>query len=267
MPTSLQAHLDSIFNRGGELAPVNGAPARARLTRDDETAAIEDVKNGGSDGLVSLLYDYAPALRGTVVPYRAALGAEEAQAIAVATLVEVCHAVTPGSFLAGVLVEYLRDALSTAAGSTMGISVPSRTMKRVIGLLRKAEGDLALAAVLAPSYELTKETFYAAVTAMGVDSLEGQAETHGASDRARPVWESDDTAAEDRILAEAALRSVDPIQRSVCRHAYGFESYGDPLSDEAVGEALGLGRSKVQRTRSAALTKMRETLCVTLPAS
>jgi hypothetical protein len=258
--------LSAVFDKGAETAQIDGSTVR--LTRADEAAAIADVVAGGHEGLPALLLAYAPALRGAVGRYRATLDREEAQAVACAAVVEACHAVRPGDYLAGVLVDYLTDALATAAGGHAPVSIPTRTLKRFLGILRRADGDFARAALIAPEHSMSREAFHAIAEAL---SAWGSLDETPAADEdatepradARPLWDDSDAFAdaEDRILCEVAFSSVSDLETDVCRAAYGFSSYR-PKSDAEIAGDFGLSRPTVQRTRTGALVKMRAALAV-----
>lgn len=260
--------LSDVFDRRSETAVLSDSPVGARLTLADEVAAIADVKGGGSDGIVALVYAYAPALRGAVSRYRESLG-EDARAVAVAALVEACHAVTPGTPLAGVLPEYLTNALMTATGETSSVVVPTRTLKRFLSIVRRADGDLAAAADLAPEFSMNRETFLAVAAATwGWESLESVGLRRGDDDsavepEASPLWDDrgEFALAEDRLMVEIAFASVDDEERKVTRAAYGFAAY-KPLSDGEIAEEMPFlgSRAKVQRTRTRALSKLRDSL-------
>lgn len=66
---------------------------------------------------------------------------------------------------------------------------------------------------------------------------------------------------EDAVLAQAALRAVDPLEKAVCVLAYGFDDR-DPISDAEIAEELTMSRATTQRTRTRALDKMRSALGV-----
>lgn len=60
-------------------------------------------------------------------------------------------------------------------------------------------------------------------------------------------------------LCQRALAAVPDRERLICEMAYGF-TYGGVMSDEMIGEEIGLPRSTVQWTRDKALRTMRGVL-------
>lgn len=266
---TMAAVLSDVFDRRAETAQLPGA--FTRLTREEEAAAIADVVSGGDAGLVTLLYAYAPALRGAVGRYRATLGEDEARSVAIAALVETCHAVKPGDYLAGVLVQRLTDALSTAAGETYAVSIPARSLKRFLGIVRRADGDFARAALIAPEHAMTRETFYAIADAL---SAWGSTDEHVGDEDGRvepashPLWGDADRfgTVEDALMVRAAFEAVDDLETDVVRLRYGFSDYRE-RSDAEVAMELGLTRPTAQRLRAGALSKMRDRLAVDVEVS
>jgi DNA-directed RNA polymerase specialized sigma subunit len=170
--------------------------------------------------------------------------------------------------LAAIAPQYIVDAVAQAASPVAAFSVPKRTLTRFFGILRAADGNVYDAARLAPEYEMKTETFLAVLSAVrDVDSYdaltEAREEDGGQSGdvATSPIWDGRQADAEDRVLVEAAFRSVDTLEKDVTRLAYGFTEY-DPVPDAEIGARLGLSRQKTQRTRSSALGKMREALGV-----
>lgn len=258
--TTFQDHLTEIFERGAERRIADPAV---------EAATITEAQAGSEDATLALLYAYAPALRNAVK--RSPLAAEEAQAVAVATLLEAVHAAT-SQRLAGVLPAMLADALAEAGGSG-AVTIPARTLKRYFGVLRRAGGDLNAAADLAPSFELSREAFHAITEALrSWESLDSLAVTEDGvvtdyAPTARPLWNEEDgyADAEDRILCEVAFAAVGDLEKDVTRAAYGFSSY-NPKSDAEIAEDFGMSRPTIQRTRTGALSKMRDRLAVDVDA-
>lgn len=271
--TTFDAVLSDVFDRSAERRIPSAA---------DERAAISLAQDGDEAATLDLVYAYAPTLRAAAARHERTLGREEARQATVLGLLEAVHAFDLSSDyerLAAIVWEYVADAVQTAAGTMVAISVPSRTLKRFFGILRRADGDLEAAALAAPKHELSTESFWAIVDALRVDPLDVKAlggtkagiegrhavdgpSFVGAESHARPLWQHADRGtsdAEDRILAEVALRAVDGFSRDVCRLAYGF-SEADPIPDAEIAHRLGYSRPKVQRTRTTALVKMRDAL-------
>lgn len=258
----------AVFDRGAESAVVEGSPVGARLTREEESAAIADVIAGGSAGVERLALAYAPLLRGTVARYCKALGDDDARAVALETLVAVCHRVGPDGYLAGLLPAHLTDALASETGRQAVVPVPKRMLTRYLTVTRASGGAEPTDETL-KAHAMARESFEAITAALWAwGSLEAQYEGTGAVARAFGLWGGVDdfAAAEDRVLVDVAFRSVDDRERSVVRAAYGFAGYRPQSDAEIAGEGWAGSRQAVQRTRSRALGKMREALGVTSAA-
>lgn len=191
----------------------------SRIPAGEESAVIEAAQAGDETATLRLLTAYMPALRAAVSRYES-LSIDDARQAAIIGFMEAVHAFRRGAneadLLAGILRQYLHDALTSATSdATGGFSVPTRTMKRYFGILARANGDHFEAAKLAPDYEMTEDTWWSVYTAIGAeDSLEGALEAKG-SDSMSPV--SSEVAgpreiadAEDRVLCDLAFRSVSP---------------------------------------------------------
>lgn len=271
--------LADIFTRNAE---------RRFESAETEREAILAAKKGDEQATLDLMYAYAPALRNGVKWYtrsgpavERADGLEEVQSVAVAALIEAIAAFDPESGydrLAATASKYIMNAVAVHAQYAAGFTVPERTLKRFFGILRAAEGNVYEAAALAPQFLMSRETFFAVLSAVrNVDSYDALTEGNSAgfdgttTERfevggergieVRPLWDNSE-AEEDELLVEAAFASVDDLERQVTRLAYGFETYGDPVPDAEVAHELGLSRQKAQRTRSSALGKMRQALAV-----
>lgn len=250
-----------------------------------EREAIAAAKAGDSEATVALLYAYAHALNKTVGRFRNAGGAnatadhkEELRSLAVTGLYEAIHAFDPEAHdrLAAIVSQHLWHAVSQLNG-TIAFTVPQRTLTRFYSILRKANDNVYEAAALAPKYEMSRETFFSVLSAVrdvdSYDGLTGADDEHGSATKggqsaegsrdidARPIWDNS-AAEEDALLVAAAFDAVDDTEERVCRLAYGFETYGDPVADAEIGHKLGMTRPTVQRRRSSALGKMRQALAV-----
>ncbi|UVK63567.1 DNA binding protein [Arthrobacter phage Janeemi] len=263
--------LTDIFTRNAESRIVSAA---------EERDLIAAAKLGDNDATVALMYAYAPAIRNVVERFTGEGHTttpedEELHATALLGFAEAIAAFDPekhdrlSSVVRVVLARVMRDQYP----GRDGFSVPARTLTRFYSILRKAEGNVYEAAALAPQYEMSRETFFAVLSAVrNTDSLDA---AHALDDptgsegffsgelsmNTRPLWDSS-AAEEDALLVEAAFEAVDGVEESVCRLAYGFESYGDPVPDVEIGHRLGMTRPTVQRRRASALGKMREALAV-----
>lgn len=267
--TLQRALFTDIFDRG----------LTVELDVEQERWLLADAQAGDAAATETLVRAYAPALRHGLKSWERAQGSlpqrsdvEDMQAEAVLAVMEAIHAFDPEKHrrLAAIAPEYVREAVSSAAGSATTFTIPERTLKRFFGILRAAEGDTTRALELAPSYEMKRETFLAVLDSIrNTDSYDALAaagedgEGGGRDLAAQPVYANREIVdADHRILAETALRAIDDgLESQVVALAYGFADY-DPQSDYEIADRIGHTRSKVQRVRGGALTKMRSALGV-----
>lgn len=266
--------LTDIFARNAE---------RRFESAEAERDAILAAKKGDEDATLDLMFAYAPALRNGVKWYTRAIpsvdradGLEEIRSVAVFGLLEAIAAfdVDAGyDRLAATVGEYVANAVAEHAQAVCGLTVPSRTLSRFFAILRKAEGNVYEAAALAPKYHMTRETFLAVLSAVRSESYDAYAvkeeegavsgdllgKTEVSEGGLLPVLDAYE-AVNQRMEVEAAFAAVDDVEEAVCRLAYGFETYGDPVPDGEIGHRLGMTRPTVQRRRASALGKMRDAL-------
>ena len=168
--------------------------------------------------------------------------------------------------LAGIVRQYVVEAVARDAVTTTAFAIPERTLKRFFGIARRAGYDLDEGLRLAPQFEMRKETFYAIWQTVMVESTDAPAdpdveESERGDAQYRSLWDESDPYAdvEDLVLVDMAFRAVDDLEEDVCRLAYGWHTYGEPVSDAEVAHRLGLSsRLKALRIRSRALDKMRD---------
>lgn len=261
---SLQTVFHHIFNNG----------ISQEITSEREADLIIKAKGGNDEALVDLMFAYGPALRTAYYTY-SSIDADERQGAIVAGMYEAIWSfdVNKGARLAATLPHSLQEALSTSAGHQNIFNVPKRTLSRFFNILRAAEGDSKKALTLCEGKGMSRMTYLLILqavqtpelleilTGLGDDERGNYLESHAISiTTAEPINDEDDD------LLEVAWASVEPVEEQVVRHAYGFESYGDPQTDDEVGEALGFGRMTANRTRHKALTKMRIAVGVDLAA-
>lgn len=252
-----QTILADIFDRGAE----------AHLSQDEERETIHAAQQGDEVAKVKLLYAYAPALRNAVARYREVLGADDARSAAVLALLAEVQSFDAEKYdrLAAVIAPALTNELGELVAVSAAVTVPHRTRTRFFGILRRADNDVHAAALLAPRYEMSRETFYAVLEAINAESLDapaGEREEFGGYERpAVPMWNPEDAYAdaEDRILVEMAFGAVDDQETDICRMSYGFTSY-NPVPDGQIAADLMMTRPTVQRRRAGALSKMRDAL-------
>ncbi|CCQ44285.1 RNA polymerase sigma factor, sigma-70 family protein [Pseudarthrobacter siccitolerans] len=239
-----------------------------------EREAIAAAKQGDNAAMESLLRAYAFAIKSAVSRFRAegasaTADEEDLRSSALLGFVEAVNTFDPDKHerLAAVVKNVLARTLREEYMTPTAFSVPDRTLTRFYGILRKAEGNVYEAAALAPQFDMSRETFFAVLSAVrNVDTLDGAPnsddELHGdLTASARPLWDGAASDAEDAILIATAFEAVNDLEEEVCRLAYGFTEY-EPVPDAEIGHRLGLSRQKTQRTRSSALGKMRQALAV-----
>lgn len=257
------------------LAEIFDQGAERRLDRETERATIALAQIGDEDATLALLYAYAPVLRNLVGRHAARIGREEAQMTAVSGLLAAVHAFDLANFdgqLAGIIYSHISTALREVSSTAMPID--SRTLRRYQSILKEADGNFHQALNLTHKYEMARSTFVAVHEALYANHLADQPYR---LDQATPIWApaaSDAfTDADDAALLTLAWRSVDASQTDVLRHAYGFESFGDPMSDQEIVHAMSVrelgeeavaegqvvvSRATVQRRKSKGLESMRD---------
>lgn len=249
------------------------------LELDDERDTIAAAQAGDSAAKEKLILAYARSLRNGVIAFTRNFSPEDrvadvddVRSQALLGFLEAVRAFNPlrHDRLAAIAPEYIRQAVTSEAASASSFTVPERTLKRFFAILRLAEGNIYDAAALAPTYEMRKETFLAILSAIrNVDSLDlpeaGGEDTVGVSRdgwsgaMVRPLWDNVEPDSDSKLLVAAAFDAVNTLEGDVVRLAYGFADY-DPVPDAEIAARLGLSRQKTQRTRNAALDKMRERL-------
>ena len=264
--TAFETVLADIFDRGAEKRIDD-------LHTERETIAA--AQSGDESATLALLYAYAPALRNLVSRHRDRLGEEDARSAAVEGVLVAIAEFDADSYdgrLAGPIRFHIANALQDSTHDTL--PVPSRTVREFLAILRKADGDLKAAALLAPSHGMALDTFFAVRDATMTAHLGDTQPDHAVSmyGSARDAY----AAVDDRLLADAALEAMDDLDEAVCRWSYGFET-GSELSDAEVAQAMSeaelgidrvaagesvVSRATVQRRRKAGLAAARESLCV-----
>lgn len=237
------------------------------LTLDEERSLIAEALLGNQRSSERLLIAYGPALRAAVATHRAIVGyqaspedVEDMQQQAVIGFYAALQAFDPTRHerLAAVVKENIHAGVREHSAQRLAIYVPERTLTRFFGILRRAGGDVTVGATIAPEYGMRSDTFSDVLAA--VRYVEGiiDDEPLGVIDPLRPV---DDVDA--RVMVKHAFEALegDDTAEKVVRLAYGFSDY-EPVADGEVAYRLGLSRPKVQRTRTAALTLMRNHLGV-----
>lgn len=240
----------------------------------DERATLERAQAGDETATMDLFRAYLPALSAVVRDFRPMFAEEdELRSVVFVGFLEAVHAWNPEGVydrLAGIVRQHATDAASREAGQAVMSRIPERTLKRFLGILRRADGDPTKGAELAPTFDMASTTFtniyvqFKAANAPAFVNEDGGSEAAADTDaHAVAPWDTGSDAyadAEDKLLAEKAFAAVDDLEAQVCALAYGFADY-DPQPDAEIAHRLGLSsRLKALRTRNAALAKMRDAL-------
>lgn len=226
------------------------------LERETLHAAVLDAKGGDEQAFGLLARGFALLLRKQARPFAGILPADEVRTAALIGLLEAVSAVEVPEAFASVVGRYVQKSLRLAAGEVVPVPVPERTLARYLGVMREAGGDVEAAALLAESFHMSRETFYAVRAALSAASLESPGAAEWVGSLAVEEWEAPE------VLCAAAFEALDAgPEVEVVEAAYGFSDYR-PHSDSEIAGDLGWSRPKVQRVRSGALVKMREALCV-----
>lgn len=225
-------------------------------------AAVSRFKGGVFDGQLSpSASDYGTASRSI----------EDLQSAALVGFLEAIadHDPEQNPRLAGHLVHRLNRALSEEVEAAPAFAIPTRTLSRFYGIVRAADGDLDAAENLAGGFGMSREVFRDVRAAVGSSSLDDMLDESEDSRSqgltASPVYAPSPVVdVEDRILVDMAFAAMNDDEARICEMAYGFTTYGEPLSDDAIGAHIGASRPAVQRRRNKALTKSRKALGATL---
>lgn len=240
-----------------------------------ELDAIRAAKYGEGEervnALATLWDAYQPAARAAVAMFRGQIDEEDAMQAAYVAFLEAIEASEGDKRLAFTIQQYLRGGLSEAVTQEWDWAIPSRTLKRFFSILRRADGDVAEGARIAPTYAMTSETFtHIATLWLSTDSLRGSER----EDTSEPNYsgvlvgaESRDefALADDVMLARFARDSLaDPLERQIVDLTYGFvpvEYEGAlipaPVRDDVIGALIGKSGRTVRRRRTDALRTMR----------
>lgn len=241
-----------------------------------EVALITAAQDGDAEAYDELLRTYGPALRNAVNRAKKTLDVEEARSTALLAFHECLmgHDVDDENYVDGRLAPRLLPALKEALGEAQVeanalFQIPRRSFTRYLGILAAADGDALAARELAPSMGM-KETTFDSIRAVVHESTSVEAALAGSEGdtlAATPILEVTEHSTfdevEDRVLIEIAFTAVDDEEARIIELGYGFTEY-DPVPDAEIGHRLGLSRPAVQRKRGKGLSKMRESLGVTL---
>lgn len=285
--------MSEIFNLDALFTYSDAAP----LPEADEVAAIEAAQLGDESATLTLMTAYGPVLRDIVQEFKGGLPDGQLSArqgdyaepsslladlrqAAVLGFMEALQAHDPekSTRLAAIVRQYVRNAVAVEANGRSAFEIPKRTLTRFFGIMEEADADFETALALAPSREMTRETFVTIYRTLGADSIEDlreEAAAGGSQLLAQPVFTPSPVVdVEDRILADAALRACDDDEHRVVSLQYGFSPVVEFVdgqrvqvdrlpSDREIGDIIGMTRPTVQRRGKSALTKMRKALGVT----
>lgn len=253
------------------------------LTEAEEASLIESAQAGSSGAQETLLLAYGRAIRAAVRNFSPSASQQRAElddlrSAAVVAFLEIVASHDPAKNprLAGRVAPMLADALAREYQQAHTFTVPERSLKRFLGILKEAgesglgESDASTvqqARKLAPERLMSVETFDAIFAALGTESLDagdGGDEGPSAHDHASPVFSPSPVVdVEDKILVDAAFRALDDEAERIVSLSYGFTEY-DPVPDAEIGHRMGLTRPTVQRKRGKALVQMRKALGVAI---
>ncbi|GAA4981095.1 hypothetical protein [Actinopolymorpha pittospori] len=242
-------------------------------TDAEERDLLIRAQAGDEAATFTLIRAYLPALAAAVREFWPMFqDTEELRSVVLVGFLEAVQAWDPGGEyprVAGIVRQYATDAASREAGQGVMSRIPERTLKRFLGILRRADGDPARGAELAPSLDMASATFTNIYRQFKSANVGAPFMTHyGEESRREEAAETDAVApwgpttdplvgVEDRLLAATALGVLDETEAEVCRLAFGLGG-ADPLPDGKIAAQLGLSsRLKAQRVRQAAVAKMR----------
>lgn len=219
-----------------------------------------------------LLEAYSPVIRNAVRRYGSGLAsgltnARELEDLRASALVGALEAIAthdPEVYprIGQRMVHHLNRAL--ADENTTTFAVPSRTLTRFYGIVAAADGDFDAAEDLAPSFEMSVDTFRTLRNLVASRSLDNFGDDDAAEPNAAPLFAPSPVVdVEDRILVDMAFRAMDDDELRICELYYGFTEY-DPVPDAEIAHRVGASRPAVQRKRNKALAKARKALGVEL---
>jgi RNA polymerase sigma factor (sigma-70 family) len=227
-----------------------------------EALLILDAQEGLDEPAQRLLLAYLPLLKKQIGVFaRQGHDVDELRSCVVWAFHEAIDAfdVEKSSRLASTLPVHVSRALLaefTTERQQRGPSIPLRTAQRYQAVLAEA-GDSEVSDALLLKHHMTREAFVSVREALvtdhdnvhdlveaGAAGLPGQVDVAFAS-------------VEQQMMVAQALQSLTDLARSVCQLAYGFESFGDPMSDYEIADALGISRDRVRRIRIHSLEVMR----------
>lgn len=238
-------------------------------TLDKERELIAATQAGCNESCGELLTQYAPLLKKYASQAPNQVEREEVQGVLMLGFMEAVNDFDPDehSNLAATLPQHLRRALSEIGVTASSFTIPSRSLSRWLSILKKADGDIYKAINLAPQFGMSRETFMAIHSALrNTNSLDAVLSAGPYLTRSlhvpteEPIGESDNELVDQVFDLRGDKNDLSDREATILRYAYGWYSYGEQLTDDAVGHKLGLSRPSVQRLRQVALEKARRRL-------
>jgi len=246
------------------------------LTEDAEQALILAAQDGDDDAKNALISAYWPMVqrylkRHAERPIETEDLEQEARLGILLAIRDYDPAKSKSKRLAGLVHRTISQALG---GMDDPCIVPYRTRRRYAMILRKAGGDVELAASIAPEHSMSADSFHVVHDAMSIAFV-----SYPDNDEDHELDSPALSSAETRELAEEALSTITGDELTVTRYYHGFTT-GEPLSDAAIVQEWSLqelgpirvangesvtSRSAVQRARKNALVSMQTALGVVSP--
>lgn len=236
---------------------------------DKERQLIAATQAGCNESCGALLTQYAPLIKKYASQAPKQVEREEVQGVLMLGFMEAVNDFDPeeNSNLAATLPCYLRRALSEIGVTASSFTIPSRSLSRWLNILKKSDGDIYKAINMAPKAGMSRETFMAIHSALrSTNSLDAVLSAGPYITRSlhvtteEPVGESDNELVDLVFDMRGDENDLSDREATILRYAYGWMTYGEQLTDDAVGEKLGLSRPSVQRLRQSALEKSRRRL-------
>lgn len=268
---ALDVHHNTVATYGDVITAVFQHGVSTRTSVETERDLIGQAQDGDQTAAEILVLIYGSALAANHHARPSHVPAEDSVSALLARFWELVQTIELDRYdtIGNTVAEWLRDASAEAQAEQWSVRVPTRTLKRFWGIVRKAGGDFNVAADLAPQYEMSADTFWS-VWQVVVGRRTADPDVLYTQPR------DDYAALDDYMAAHAALRALDGRELDVSRHAYGFVT-GDPMTDGEIVEAMSerdlpadefargdrvVSRPTVQRERARGLERMRAALAV-----
>jgi RNA polymerase sigma factor (sigma-70 family) len=229
------------------------------ITEEKEQRLVARAKDGDTKAMQELLDAYKPGILAQVRTVTPFMDHDDAVQEARLVFMGMVHSHDPSKGrLANRIKKELGHALKEASTlARNAFSIPPRTQRRFLSILRKADHNVSLAADIAEENGMARFTFLQLYGILiGTVSLDSAVYAE-ASPLAEPVFVDVDTVG----LVEKAKAALDQQERVVVDDYYGFSTY-EPKTDKEIGYDLGLKPNQVMRIRHRALGKMRKAVYV-----